>query len=547
MGKARLIMLRATIGVLAVLALIPLTQVLTVQSSSASDLDCESTYLAMDGRQLFTPRPETVAPPLRGFNWDCVSRLAIGNEDHEGDSRTYVFAFFNADVTLVADIIRSFEDAGWISGPSVDAIDYGPGDLLDDAALTASDLYALTSPPEFVRARFGDVRTGEDIVEITYTDGQVYQNFTDITAPNITVSLTSSRFYSAQGIADPSVLSSLRTIADAMPSPTQVGVVCSASVILMLVVGYPASLLNSVIGSRYDQAVAWGRKVLSAGKTGRKSKSDSADSPSKDATAKTRTGTSWLVWPGFVLAAIAAGFVDPAFGPNLMSLRVLLTGFASFVLFNLLGWLIVVKVVKRLEPDAKPYLKFRWGSLLILLLTVLIARVLEFSPGVIFGLVSGLAFAIALSSTRKALVVLVGSAYALLISLAGWICYSLISPVVGAGNALLVGIVEFLSGVTLEGIATLPLALLPLAALDGAKLMKWKKWVWAIAYAIGLACFALVLFTIPDSFKTYTGDFLKWTLIFVGFAVIAVVVWAIDAAANRRAKERKSAQASATP
>ena len=80
---------------------------------------------------------------------------------------------------------------------------------------------------------------------------------------------------------------------------------------------------------------------------------------------------------------------------------------------------------------------------------------------------------------------------------------------------------------------------MPLAALDGAELMRWKKWVWAVGYAIGLAAFALVLFTIPDSFSTYTGDFLRWSLLFVAFAVVAVVIWWIDAAATRRAAKRR--------
>ncbi|MCC7128293.1 MAG: hypothetical protein IT192_05725 [Microbacteriaceae bacterium] len=545
-ASIRLGLQKLFLGLLTAIAVIPLFQIATTQGSAASENDCESTYLARDGRELFTPNPQTVPPPLRGFSWDCVSRLNIGHEDRAGEPRTYIFAFLNSDIAAVVDLLRSFEQAGWINGPSITWADPGDGTNQGGTSMTAKDLASLDYQPKYVLAKFTDASTGQDNLVLTYTDGFVYKNDSDITVPSIILSLTSSRLYSSQGIADPSVLSSLRTIADAVPSPTQVAVVCSASVILMLVVGYPASLLNTVIGSRYEQFVAWGRKVLKPGSGKRKPGSDSTEGGATDAPAGAKAGTSWLVWPGFVLAAIVGGFVDPAFGPNFMSLRVLLTGFASFVLFNLLGWFVVTRVLKKIEPDARPYVKFRWGSLLILFITVLIARVLDFSPGVIFGLVSGLTFAIALSSTRKAIVVLVGSGYALLISLIGWVGYSLLSPMAIPGNAILTGITEFLSGVTLEGISTLPLALLPLAALDGAKLIKWKKWVWAIAYAIGLACFALVLFTIPDSFKTFTGDFLKWTLIFVGFAIVAVAAWAIDTAAKKRAKKRKHVQAAAT-
>lgn len=519
-------------------------------SAAASEADCQQTYLAHDGRELFTPDPQTVPPPLRGSGWDCVSRLAGGDSVVRGDTRQYVYAFVDIEVATVVDILRSFERAGWIDGPSIGGIDYGPGSFADGIAMTADDLAALDTTPEYIRARFGDASTGQDILELTYTDGSVYQNDVFIRTPSIFLAVSTSRLFPASGFADPSVLSSLRTIAQAAPSPTQVAVVCSASVILMLVVGYPASLLNSVVGGRYDQVVNWMRKTLRRRPRDAEPTATVPAEPAKPEPAKlgnSTTGTSWLVWPGFVLAAIVGGFVDPGFGPNLMSLRMLLTGFLSFALFNLAGWAIVMRVVRRIQPDARPYVKFRWGSLVILLAAVLVARLLDFSPGVIFGLVSGLAYAIALTSTRKAIVVLVGSGYALVVSLVGWVGYSILAPLAEPGNAVLVPVVEFLSGVTLEGIATLPLALLPLASLDGATLVKWKKWVWGIAYAIGLAAFALVLFTIPDSFATYTGDFLTWTLLFGAFAVAAVLVWWIDAVATKRAARRRHPEVAAAP
>lgn len=489
---------------------------------------CATSYLATSGRELFSVDAVDVPPPLRGFTWDCASRLAGGWPSDEGATHAYVLVFTDAKVATVVDILRSFEQAGWIVGPSIGAIDTGPDTArTDGVALTSADLAAIPTTPEYIRARFGDESTGQDTIELTYTDGTVYTNDVSITSPSIFVTVSTDRQFSASGIGDPSVLSSLRTIDQAMPNPVQLGVLCSFAVILTLVVGYPATLLNSVIGGRYDKVATW----LTAKLRGRK--------PAEPAKPAKHPKTSWLVWPGFVLAAVVAGFVDPEFGPNLMSLRVLITGFLSFALFNLFGWALVRRVVRRLQPDAAPYVRFRWGSLIILLVTVLAGRLLDFRPGVIFGLVAGLAFGVTLLASRKAIVVLVGSGFALALSLLGWVGYSILAPLTAPGNAVMVAVVEFLSGMTLEGIATLPLALLPLAALDGAKLLKWKKWVWGLSYAIGLAAFALVLFTIPESFSTYTGDFLRWSLLFLGFAVAAVLIWWIDAAAKRRAVRKR--------
>jgi hypothetical protein len=96
--------------------------------------------------------------------------------------------------------------------------------------------------------------------------------------------------------------------------------------------------------------------------------------------------------------------------------------------------------------------------------------------------------------------------------------------------------------VTLEGISSLPLALLPLARLDGATLLRWKKWVWALAYAAGIAAFTFVLFTVPGSWAEIPGDFARWIVLFVAFGVISVAVWAVDAALARRKATRGDAE-----
>ena len=210
-----------------------------------------------------------------------------------------------------------------------------------------------------------------------------------------------------------------------------------------------------------------------------------------------------------------------------MSARLLVTAFWAFVLLNLAGWTFVRLILRRLQPDANPYIRFRWGSLVVVALAVLIARLLQFEPGIIFGLVAGLAFAITLAASRDAQVILLGSGFALAIALIGWVGYSLLAPVADAnpGQLWAVFFSEFFSGITVEGISALPLALLPLFALDGAALFKWKKWVWAVGYVVGLAAFMLVLLTIPAAWGEVPGDFLRWILLYVVFAVVAVAIW----------------------
>jgi hypothetical protein len=488
--------------------------------ASADRADCEPTYLASAGRELFDVEPRYVPPPLRVFAWDCASRIVDEPwDDGTGISVAYLLFDTDADFTAFAEIIGSFERGGWIQQPVVTTINDGSGSVAVN--LSAAELAALEDPPLFARARFGNAETGRDIIEMTYTDGETYQNDQAVTRPSVLITLLLSTTYSATGVTDPSTLSTLRTFAQVAPTAAQWGVIGAGSVMLMLVVGYPSALLNSVVGSRYQAIVRW--------VTGRFRR---RPEPAPDPTGPRRSRLpGWLMWPGFALAAVLGAFVDPAFGWNWMSLRLVVTLFLSFLLFNLATWTVVRRVARRLQPDADPYLRFRWGSLVIVAIAVVVARLLELQPGVIFGLVAGIAYAVTLQASRSALVVLVGSGLGVLLGIVGWVGYSLLAPVgAGApGNFAVVFLVEFLSGMTIKGVSTLPLSLLPLGNLDGAKVLKWKKWAWAVAYAVGLGAFMIVLVSIPKSWGEIPGDFLRWLVIFGLYALVAIAIWAINA------------------
>ena len=121
-----------------------------------------------------------------------------------------------------------------------------------------------------------------------------------------------------------------------------------------------------------------------------------------------------------------------------------------------------------------------------------------------------------------------------MVALLAWILYSVLNASGPPDGALLVSLSEFFGGVTLEGVSTLPIALIPLATLDGAILFAWRKWVWGVSYLIGLALFMLVLFNLPRGTEPVDGDLVRWALVFVVFAVIAVGVWLADLLVRRR-------------
>jgi hypothetical protein len=493
----------------------------------ADEADCAGSRYTEGGYEIVEVPDRFMPPPLRGTGWDCAIHIADRPLDDDWTTSND-FVLIYADITFdeLVDIFRRYERMGYAIGNEINLIDDGNGNAVSAGGLGADDIAAMDPQPNYVGARFSNAQDGHNIYEFTYTDGVVFDSTADLPGrPTLYASvLLTEPFVTGTELTDPSVLSSLHTISEAAPNATQTTLLCGASVFLMLIVGYPGALLNGVIGSRYDQVR---KKLLER----RRAKEGTDARPRRHA-------PGWLVWPGFFAAALIGSFVDPNFGFNWMSARLLVTAFWAFVLLNLAGWTVVRLVMKRVQPDANPYIKFRWGSLVLVALAVVIARLLQFEPGVIFGLVAGLAFGITLAASRDAQVILLGSGFALAIALIGWVGYSLLAPVSAAnpGELWAVFFTEFFSGVTVEGISTLPLALLPLVALDGAALFKWKKWVWAISYVVGLAAFMLVLLTLPAAWGEVQGDFLRWVLLFVCFAVFAVAVWGINALVERRKK-----------
>jgi hypothetical protein len=220
----------------------------------------------------------------------------------------------------------------------------------------------------------------------------------------------------------------------------------------------------------------------------------------------------------------------------------------SLTLVNVVGWALAAAVMRRLDAASRPRMVFRWGSLVLVAIAVLVGRLLQFEPGAVFGIVAGLVFAVSLSAARDALVVLLGTGTALGLALVSWLGYSALAPLAdGAQSPLLLGTVETLSAVVVEGVSTLPIALLPLLALDGAAIFAWRRWAWALAYLVGAAAFGFVMLTLPEAWSEVTGDYLHWLIVFVEFSAVAMAVWVTDAALRRRRQALASGAVTPAP
>ena len=450
---------------------------------------------------------EEVPTPIRDTGYDCT----VSSEPGDEAQLHYFVVYSTSSWEQVTTILEIFEADGWDLATSQYVIDRGDGDVSED--FTTVEALATEDPP--IHFGHNAVAPNGDSITLYYVDGESRFIDPDFEGPQLELQAFITDVDAAPatpadtGPADPSVLSELKTITAAAPSPSQVAVIGVSSVLLMLLVGFPGFLLSRVIAARYDQLFAWTRRFKT---------------PENQPT--------WALWLGIAASAIVASFIDPRFGINPLSVRILFTVFGAFVVYNLLGWMLVKAILRRIEPSANPRVQFRWGSIVVLIVAVLVSRLLDFSPGIVFGVVAGLTFAAALAASKRAVVVLIGSGFALGAGLVAWVLYSLLST--APSNLVTVTLTELFSAIAIEGIATLPLALLPFAAFDGGVLSNWKKWVWAVSYSAGMAVFLLVLVTAPSGFTSIPGDFVRWILIFVAFALVATAVWWLDERARRK-------------
>ena len=312
----------------------------------------------------------------------------------------------------------------------------------------------------------------------------------------------------------PSVLSATTPVQGTGLTLDHAVLTAAVTVILLLIVGYPSLLLGNTLGDEknyhriFGRATAWWKKA--AGRV----------RPPK--------APGWMtVTIGMTAATIIAGFVDPGFGFNLGSLRMLVSVALAFVIQNLVGWWLVGRALRITDPDLKPGIRFKFGSLPILLVAVVVSRLVGFEPGMVFGLLVGLSFGAELAKTKQARVVLVGAGYAFGLAMVVWLGYSIVTSIAGSDPGFWGTFAsEFLSGLAVSGIASLPVALLPMAFTEGGALFAWRKGVWALCYAIGLFSFFVILLPLPFSWGEVSTPLATWVGLYIAYAVLAIGVWA---------------------
>ena len=319
-----------------------------------------------------------------------------------------------------------------------------------------------------------------------------------------TSSTSSSRLESGEADA-PSVLSALPTPADVEAGKALTGLVLA--VILVLLVAFPTTLLNSAAEHGSGRFSTWWRR--------RRGLEDSGDQPDS---------RWWLAAGGVFLAGVISSFVDPGFGLNAGSARTMLSVLSSFTIDVVVGWAVTIWVVRRFAPAAVTSYIFKPATLLLVAVAVALTRITGFEPGIIFGLVAGVGFAALVDRARQVGAVLVTLGYGAAAGLAAWFGYG----AWGAPDGFLGTFVsETLAATAIAGLAALPIALFPLPGMPGHTVFAWNRTRWAVCYALGLVAFFVVLMPTPYAWDEVGWSLRGWVLAYLGYLVAALVLWSL--------------------
>jgi hypothetical protein len=302
---------------------------------------------------------------------------------------------------------------------------------------------------------------------------------------------------------------SLPTLFDIITNPATLGLAAGLAIVILLLVALPTEILNSTLEAntsrfgRFFAAIQSGIERATAWFIG-----------------VTRTPVIAVIVL-LLVTSIIFGFVDPAFGFDLASLRLVLSlalalFFVTFVASSLTGVVIGRRWALESEIGMQP------AALIFAVIGVMVARLLDFSPGFLVGLVIGLELAHRATDRQRVRAVVIEFSFIVGFGVLAWLVYSAWLALQGDAQLDFVGglIQDALVAITSEGLTAVMVAMIPIGFLDGKAIFTESKRLWAVMFVVVATAFSLLV--LPTALAgQQVGDIVTWVAVLVGFAVVA--------------------------
>ncbi len=456
--------------------------------------------------------PPTVTPPLLLTpSWFFTLTGIDFSNMHPGDTFTISGSGLPAGATISAELHSTPVSLGKATVGSTGSFALSatvpestePGDHTVVVTLTGDGL-APTTHEQAVTVTAasetaGHAAEGSGTVDDAHgeaTDGHGSGDDSSATAPNI-------------------LTNSMNPIVEVLSDPGRIPAAFAAGLVLIIFAIVPAHLLNSTVAEQYERLTRRMPRLKTAPRW---------------YTGLTKAIAKAPVLGGILLMA-ATGFLfalaDPHFGANLHSLRLIIAlSAALFVVFFIAN--AITSAIMRRAWNIDVVVKLRPFGLVLTVAGVIVSRMLEFSPGFLIGIVLGLSIATSAAAHHAWKAVLIRTSVIVTFGIISWIIYSSIAEGVHHDPTFFNEVVlEFFVAIATEGIVLLLVELLPLHMLEGERLFKRSRVLWAAVYLVVLTMFILAVVPWAGNWRELGESFWPWftTVAIFGAACVAIYLF----------------------
>jgi len=323
----------------------------------------------------------------------------------------------------------------------------------------------------------------------------------------------------------------LPTLFDVLTSPAVVAISAGLALVILLLVAIPAEVLNATIESNTSRFGRTFARIEAA-----------INRATEWFVTVTRTpAVAALVL--IVITSIIFGFVDPAFGFDIASVRLVLSLAIALFIVTFVASRLTGAIVGR-AWSIRSSIGFQPTALLFAILGVIVARLLDFSPGFLIGLVLGLELSHRADELHRVRALVIEFGLIVGFGVLSWLGYSFaVAVTAGSEPTFLSALVQdTLVAVTSEGLTAVVIALVPVAFLDGKKIFDRSKRLWAGMFLVAATAFSLLV--LPTALAGQEiEDVAVWVAVLAGFAALAfgVTWWLRRTGRNPASQERAKA------
>jgi predicted ribosomally synthesized peptide with SipW-like signal peptide len=310
------------------------------------------------------------------------------------------------------------------------------------------------------------------------------------------------------------------------------------ALILLLAIGVTSALFNATLEENRPAIEGWVQRASGSVRTGLAPLLQVARGPVERLPRTGRAAAIGRIALVLVLTALIYGFLSPDFG---------LDGRSLIMFVSLMVGLGIVTyiaeggsvVVSNMRLHALAGVRVYGVALSIAVGSVVISRIVDFKPGVLYGFVASavLLAPASLGRRQRAEVVLLPTLVLLFASLTAWLVLVPIRAAGGAETSWSLGLVEAVAAIVfVAGLEGAFFNMIPIDFMDGAEIARWNRPVWALVFGVsGFLFWHLLL----NQNKAYLAAFAETKVVaaftVVGlFSVATVVLWVYFHLAARR-------------